>query len=225
MLLDQAGMGPGRDLYRCQYRRTGRVRSGNAQVLCGLHQGNCKIDCPASTNSPGCGGVLSNTVGETLFGTAAECCAAKFGWINKDLCVAMVTGAYTNKFYVDYASNSCKQDCAVGTNNCGGNPGDKSMQLFDTAASCCSSKLSYVNQAACTSKSTSGTAAAAAAATGSNKWYVDWSISKCAKDCATGSDRECGGLAETWEQATFGSWQVCCDTKLGWVKDSDCHLG
>jgi hypothetical protein len=167
--------------------------------------------------------VLTNTAGEQLFDTAAACCSAKFGWINKDLCTAMGTGGYTNKYYVDYQSNSCKQDCAAAAGtNCGGNPGDKSMQLFDTAAACCSSKLSYVNQASCTSKSTTGTATAAAAATGSGKWYVDWSISKCVKDCTSGTG--CGGLAETWENAEYTSWNACCDARLSWVKDADCHL-
>jgi hypothetical protein len=199
--------------------------TGTLDYYADYSSGTCKKDCAASNTSPECGGVLSSTVGTQLFDTAAACCSAKFGWINKDLCVAMGTGGYTNKFYVDYASQSCKQDCAAAANtNCGGNPGDKSMQLFDTAAACCSSKLSYVSKASCESKSTTGTAAAAAA-TGSGKWYVDWSISKCAKDCSTSGDAECGGLAETWESAEYSSWQSCCSSRLSWMSKDSCHLG
>lgn len=34
------------------------------------------------------------------------------------------------------------------------------------------------------------------AATGSNKYYVDWTAATCVKDCSTGAD--CEGLAESW---------------------------
>jgi hypothetical protein len=196
--------------------------TGSLKFYADYDAGTCKKDCAVSGTSPECGGVLENTVGEQLFDTAAACCAAKYGWVDGDLCVAMATDAYTNKFYVDYSDNACKQDCATGTNNCGGHPSDKSIQMFDTAAACCAGKLSYLNQATCESKSTTGTAASA---TGSSKWYVDWSVSKCAKDCPTGSDPECGGLAESWENAEYTSWSACCDARLSWVSDADCHLG
>jgi len=198
--------------------------TGSLKYYADYDSGTCKMDCAEASTSPQCGGVLTNTAGVQLFDTAASCCAAKFGWIDKDLCEAMGTGGYTNKFYVDYSDNACKQDCAAASNtNCGGNPSDKSIQLFDTAAACCSGKLSYLNQAQCESKSTTGSAASA---TGSSKWYVDWSISKCVKDCPTsGSDAECGGLAESWESAVYSSWSACCDARLSWVKDADCHLG
>ncbi|KAL3797099.1 hypothetical protein HJC23_000437, partial [Cyclotella cryptica] len=158
-------------------------------------------DCAVATTAPECGGVLANL----------------------DLCTAMGTGGYTNKFYVDYADNACKQDCAAASGtNCAGHPGDKATQLFSTAQACCSSKLSYLNQAACVSKSTTGSAASA---TGSAKWYVDWSVSKCVKDCPSGgTDKECGGLAESWESAEYTSWSACCSTRLSWVKTADCHL-
>jgi hypothetical protein len=146
-----------------------------------------------------------------MFASLATCCSSKFGWIDSDRCAALTTGASTTKWYVDYQSNTCKQ---------GWGP-DLSMQYFSSAATCCSTKLGWVQASTCTGANAGGTAGA-----GSNKWYVDWSIGKCAKDCAvSGSDAQCGGLAEAWKQATFTSWQVCCDAKLPWVKDSECHLG
>lgn len=196
--------------------------TGTLKFYADYTAGACVKDCPAAVTSPECGGVVANSAGVQFFDTASECCSAKYGWIDADLCVALGSGTYINKFYVDYADKSCRQDCASGTNNCAGHPSDLSIQLFDTAADCCANKLSYVNQEACESKSTTGTESAA---TGSSKWYVDWSISKCAKDCAVGSDAECGGLAENWELADYDSWSACCDAKLSWVRDADCHLG
>lgn len=198
--------------------------TGTLKYYADYSSGTCKKDCAAANTSPECGGILTNTAGESLFDTSAACCAGKFGWIDTDLCAAMAVGGYTNKFYVDYADKACKQDCAAASNtNCAGNPGDKSTEMFSTAAACCSSKLSYINSAQCEAKSTTGSAASA---TGSNKWYVDWSISKCVKDCATGSDSECGGLAEDYEsnQGLYSSWSQCCNTRLSWVRDADCHL-
>jgi hypothetical protein len=178
--------------------------------------GTCKKDCDGGSE---CGGILSNTAGVQLFENQDDCCAAKFGWIDEDLCVAMGTGGYTGKFYVDYADNACKQDCPTGTANCGGNPSDKSIQMFEDADTCCANKLSYLNKATCVAKSNG----VASAAVGSGKWYVDWSISKCVKDCADSADTECGGLAENWENADYSDWGACCAARLNWVKDEDCH--
>jgi hypothetical protein len=196
--------------------------TGTLKFYADYTSGTCVKDCPAANTSPECGGVVANTAGVQFFASASACCTAKYGWIDNEFCVTMGTGTYTNKFYVDYADKACKQHCATGTNNCGGHPSDKSIQMFGSAADCCSNKLSYLNKDLCISKSETGTESAAA---GSSKWYVDWSISKCAKDCPTGSDAECGGLAETWENADYSSWKACCDARLSWVKDADCHLG
>ena len=197
--------------------------TGSLKYYADYTSGACKMDCAVSATSPACGGVLASSVGVQLFDTVTACCAGKFGWIDKDLCKSLGDGTYTGKFYVDYADNACKQDCAAASGtNCGGHPGDKATQLFSTAALCCSSKLSYLNQATCVSKSTTGSAASA---TGSAKWYVDWSISKCVKDCPSGgTDKECGGLAESWESAEYTSWSACCSARLSWVKTADCHL-
>eukprot|EP00804_Cyclotella_cryptica_P028904 CCRYP_008477-RB/>CCRYP_008477-RB protein AED:0.31 eAED:0.31 QI:0/0/0/1/0.5/0.33/3/0/438 len=185
--------------------------------------GTCKKDCPVSDTSPECGGVLTNSVGETLFPTAAACCSAKFGWIDTDLCEAMVTKGYTDKYYVSYSDNACKRDCKTTSSpECGGNPTDLATQLFTTAAECCSKKLSWVNSASCITKSETGSEAAA---TGSLKWYVDWSISKCVKDCPVGAtDTECGGLAEKWESAEYTTGAECCKQRLSWVAPADCML-
>lgn len=186
--------------------------------------GTCKKDCAVSDANPECGGILTNTAGETLFDTAKDCCASKFGWINSDFCQALATGGHTNKYYVSYTDNACKKDCAVSGSSpeCGGNPTDQSTQLFATASECCSSKLSWVNLSMCVSKSETGSAATV---TGSGKWYVDWSISKCVKDCPESAvDPECGGLAETWEPTIYSTASACCNEKFSWMDLASCKL-
>ncbi|KAL3781784.1 hypothetical protein HJC23_009214 [Cyclotella cryptica] len=175
--------------------------SGSLKYYADYTSGTCKKDCAVATTAPECGGVLANSVGVQLFDSAATCCAGKFGWIDKDLCTAMGTGGYTNKFYVDYADNACKQDCAAASGtNCAGHPETRPLSSLSTTGS-------------------------AASATGSAKWYVDWSVSKRVKDCPSGgTDKECGGLAESWESAEYTSWSACCSTRLSWVKTADCHL-
>ncbi|KAL3798284.1 hypothetical protein HJC23_000198 [Cyclotella cryptica] len=48
---------------------------------------------------------------------------------------------------------------------------------------------------------------------GSEKWYMDWTVSKCVKDCKTGTD--CGGLATLWD-TLYHSQSECCKEKLWW---------
>ena len=54
-------------------------------------------------------------------------------------------------------------------------------------------------------------------ATGTAKWYVNYSAGTCVQDCTGASP--CGGLAETWEEL-FGDKKKCCDEKLWW--NSNC---
>ncbi|KAL3782658.1 hypothetical protein HJC23_010167 [Cyclotella cryptica] len=101
--------------------------------------GTCKKDCLVSATSPECSSVLSNSVGEALFPTAAACYSAKYGWIDTGLCKAMVTEGYTNKHYVSYSDYTCKKDCETTASSpeCGGNPTDLATQIFTTADECC----------------------------------------------------------------------------------------
>eukprot|EP00804_Cyclotella_cryptica_P014427 CCRYP_004774-RA/>CCRYP_004774-RA protein AED:0.14 eAED:0.21 QI:0/0/0/1/1/1/3/0/345 len=193
--------------------------SGSLKYYADYTSGTCKKDCAVATTAPECGGVPCQLRSSTR--CYLLCWQVRVDRQGPLHCHG--NWRIPNKFYVDYADNACKQDCAAASGtNCAGHPGDKATQLFSTAATCCSSKLSYLNQAACVSKSTTGSAASA---TGSAKWYVDWSVSKCVKDCPSGgTDKECGGLAESWESAEYTSWSACCSTRLSWVKTADCHL-
>ncbi|KAL7468994.1 hypothetical protein ACHAXS_009230 [Conticribra weissflogii] len=178
----------------------------------------CKQDCAISASAPTCGGIAKD-LWKTLYSDASSCCAAQFSWIDKTLCAAMSTGTYTNKFYVNYSSNKCQQDCATGSgasSACGGHPADLSVTLYSSASDCCKAKLGSINLSTCTAAST-GTSA-----TGTSEYYVDWSITKCVKNCPiSSSDSACGGLAETWEKL-FPTKSACCSGSLSWLEANKC---
>jgi hypothetical protein len=136
----------------------------------------CAKDC--ATGGANC--VPATYMSIDLYDTSLECCRGKLSWLDSAICDANSNGTpiastFTNKFYVDYASNACKQDCVeTDPAPCGGNP-SSDKTLFDSAESCCREKLSWLDLNLCVSN-TNGVAP-----TGSNRYYVDWTILKCVK--------------------------------------------
>jgi hypothetical protein len=53
---------------------------------------------------------------------------------------------------------------------------------------------------------------------GSNKYYADYSQSKCVKDC---TESDCGGLVGgVWDEL-YDDKSTCCAQKFWWVEDCD----
>jgi len=181
----------------------------------------CVQDCDTvGTPSAACvspGGVADGN-GETLFDTAALCCAKKFSFMDGDLCEARSVGNYTNLYYMDYTTegDKCTKDCdpASADPACGGSPGDLSVKLFADATSCCSEKLGWADQAQCVAESNG------VAYNGTESYYIDWSVTKCAKDCEGAAP--CGGLADKW-MTTYASAADCCAV-LKWVDPNECLI-
>lgn len=132
------------------------------------------------------------------------CCNAYYSWAF-DECMVL-GGADASKsalsgFYVDYSSSSCKQSCfkkdANATKNCGG-IAPKWKETFPKVEDCCSIKLFWIDQASCIAHSTNSVLKDEDK--GSKKWYVDWTVYKCVKDCVKGYEKSCGGLAHHWDQ-------------------------
>lgn len=136
----------------------------------------CAKDCAAG----GANCVPATDMSTDLYDTSLECCKGKLSWLDSAACDAISNGTqlaptFTNKFYVDYSNNACKQDCPdTNPAPCGGNP-SSDKTLFDNAQSCCREKLSWLDLNVCVSN-TNGVAP-----TGSNLYYVDWTILKCVK--------------------------------------------
>ena len=115
---------------------------------------SCVQDCKTGFEDH-CGGLRENNF-VSIYDTAEACCAAKFNQIDSSLCEARSKGGYTNKFYVNYLENKCSKDCKEGTGACAGSPDDSSLKLYDSAESCCSSVLGWLDQDLCVEDTISG---------------------------------------------------------------------
>eukprot|EP01082_Thalassiosira_pseudonana_P001948 g2096.t1 g2096 contig11:711293-713012(+) len=83
-----------------------------------------------------------------------------------------------------------------------------SVFMFEDLEDCCE-KYYWWNLAECL-----GSAANA----GSNKYYADYSQSKCVKDC---TESDCGGLVGgVWDEL-YDDKSSCCAEKFWWVEDCD----
>ena len=59
--------------------------------------------------------------------------------------------------------------------------------------------------------------------TGSGKWYINWGISKCVKDCEKSEGGSCGGIkAGSWI-LTHSSASACCTAHMSHADISDCQ--
>mmetsp|Transcript_35828 Transcript_35828/g.76501 ORF Transcript_35828/g.76501 Transcript_35828/m.76501 type:complete len:691 (+) Transcript_35828:139-2211(+) len=173
----------------------------------------CVKDCATGAGT-GCNGILKQTNGVKMFDTAAACCSGAFNWINKDVCEARSNGSgHSNLFYPDQSKAICMQDCTGGT-PCGGAPKDLSVPMYTDIASCCKTSIGWQNANKCaqTPESESGT----------EEYYISWTLKKCVKNCPTSQGGACGGLAENWD-GLFGSSSTCCSQPyFSWMPAKDC---
>mmetsp|Transcript_20073 Transcript_20073/g.42253 ORF Transcript_20073/g.42253 Transcript_20073/m.42253 type:complete len:568 (+) Transcript_20073:272-1975(+) len=105
----------------------------------------CVQDCVG--DSP-CGGLAESW--DPLYDTVNTCCDTKLNWVTE--CVTKSGGTSTGataaaattsgKWYVDYDTDTCKQDC-VGSAPCGG-AAESWEVLYDTVSACCQGKLWWV---------------------------------------------------------------------------------
>ena len=84
-----------------------------------------------------------------------------------------------------------------------------SMWMFDELEDCCDTNYPW-DLATCL-----GASAAAA----SDKWFVDYSLDKCVKECV--GDEPCGGLIDGSWVDLFESQSECCSKKVWWNTKCD----
>lgn len=181
----------------------------------------CMRDCasggPFDINGD-CGEIVSDGWVK-LYDTVQDCCKARMGWQNPDLCASQLNPSSqgTKKFYVIHREIKCAQDCPASDGApCAGPPVNPAEQLFDDASKCCEEKLPWLSLFKClaaTNGSNSGVVS------GSEQWYVDWKHYKCVKDCVGGAP--CGGLKESWDE-DYASASECCK-QIAWVPANKCH--
>eukprot|EP00804_Cyclotella_cryptica_P008054 CCRYP_004558-RC/>CCRYP_004558-RC protein AED:0.04 eAED:0.04 QI:1123/1/1/1/1/0.8/5/276/517 len=181
----------------------------------------CMRDCasggPLDINGD-CGEIVSDGWVE-LYDTVQDCCKARMGWQNPDLCASQLnpSSTGTGKFYVIQHDKKCAQDCPVTDGApCAGPPDNAAEELFDSVTECCKSKLSWLSLGKCLA-ATNGNDPEVASGTG--QWYVDWTLNKCVKDCV--GNVPCGGLKESWDEG-YNDSTDCCQ-RISWVPTNKCH--
>ena len=99
----------------------------------------------------------------------------------------------------------CVQDCKVGLeDHCGGVRKNTYAPTFDSVETCCAGgQFNHINPELCAARSTSSY---------TNKYYVDYSNTKCSKH----SEGEDGPVNLSVE--LFGTAELCCSAKLSWSK-------
>jgi hypothetical protein len=165
-----------------------------------------------------CGGLLTY---QTSYGSLTTCCSTHFQNLIPDYCeylaevgsetgVAAYAGTGT-KWYSDASNSICKKDCTVGSNtpvaspdpSCGGVITNSYIQLYDTAAACCSAELSWVS--GCETKSTAGEGEP------TELYWPD--PSGCREDCDTASN--CASAPST--ARLYATAEECCKQANSWV--------
>ena len=147
-----------------------------------------------------------------LSGTKEECCEKFYTWnVIKCTGATPILANPNGGYYPDWESSSSSGTCL----NDGNVPtymiSNQNYYIFDTLEKCCNKHFSWnINKCLGTSST----------ATGTNKWYVDWTDSKCVQDCV-GTSQSCGGIAEGWDEL-HSSQEECCEKKLSWLKKREC---
>jgi len=213
------------------------VASGGEATNTGKWEANymeetCTQDCPVSSSNPTCGGTPKD-LSQPLYASMEDCCKQKFSWMG-DSCMCKADPTLTvcveaaTKWYAsDKDNGKCKRNCDDSADDECGGMASVGQTLFDSAEECCdpSNNTRFTGQTAiqnceCQGIDPNDTTLCVAAA-GDNRWYVKGT--KCVKNCPTGSDDECGGLADSWVWNFFSSASACCDTsQFQGIEFEDC---
>ena len=139
-------------------------------------EAQCVQECDGAEDR--CGGRASSF--QHLYKTFNACCEHHLFWSTD--CEAYDAngnageglGEPTNKYFVDYQSGSCLQDCEPGPFGCAQVP--PPIVLYDDIDTCCTIGQSWVDYEYCTSRSIDSY---------SDGWVVDFSNEKCGESsCA-----------------------------------------
>ena len=209
----------------CIANTNNAAAEGSEEWFVDYQENICVQDCAVDAAKPGCAGVLKDSSTAT-YASAEACCVAKLGWIDKTSCTVKSTGGTaapdtgSDKWYVDYQSNSCAQDCEAVTATCT-SPGKilsvtDTQTLYDDATACCKAKLSWMSEDLCVALS-SGVF--------SDLFYVDYQNNKCQQDCdstAAGAAASCTGHPTDMSVAMYATAAECCKGSLGWLSEDIC---
>ena len=104
-----------------------------------------------------------------------SCCERHFNWAYSD-CISLSGGSpsalATGNWYVNDQEKICQQDCAKESDGPCGGLAESWNTLYETAANCCTEKLSWIASSTCIAHSTLTTVV------GTSQWYIDWALKK-----------------------------------------------
>jgi len=110
----------------------------------------CHQDCPKEVGGP-CGGLVKPW--DTLYGTAAICCAEQLSWVASPTCESksnLTIAVGTSYWYVDWALEKCVKDCDDSSDaNCGG-LAERWDELYGSSSSECCDRIWYIERNECT---------------------------------------------------------------------------
>jgi len=148
-----------------------------------------------------------------IYSTTDECCQ-RLGWVDRDLCQAKslsnsLSIGRSNKYFADYATGRCFQDCDPALDGCALVP--PPVNVYPTIEVCCSKGLSWVEDSYCTSRSNNKY---------TNGWVVDFTNEKCIQDCDPAAGYPCSEH-NNHEAKIYSTTDECCQ-RLGWVDRDLC---
>ena len=96
---------------------------------------------------------------------------------------------------------------------CHGRPSSY-KELYDTFQQCCERQTWWLTDCSLPYHDADGNR-------NSGLWYVKYEtngLSKCTRDCYEGTDENCGGKAEEYDEL-YETFNECCETRLWWQQD------
>ena len=209
--------------------------TGSLDYYVDYENNRCVQDC-ADDTATDCvtpGGFVEDT-STMLYADAALCCAAKLGYMNKDLCESNsdATSTGTGKFYADTQNGKCIVDIDATDSLCAaGGPAElyeckratpTSGALYNDPTACCKGGLAYVDEDLCVALTTGEP---------SEKWFMaDQQDGGCVKDCSaaeltsnSGGPEDYCAVPDNLNIKMYESAATCCSTQLGWIKKETCE--
>eukprot|EP01082_Thalassiosira_pseudonana_P013693 g12117.t1 g12117 contig6:1247234-1251799(+) len=203
--------------YSC-YSFSGNILEGSCNAEKSCYQIAAMISTGSCNAVEACYGVNGYDIGGCACNTANECkCSSVPGAYVCDDSSDVFTNAQdatcpvgAGQWFPDWAGANLGCVKNVGSNNAPSymlyNP---SMWMFDDLEDCCDKNYPWDLT----------TCLGASAAAGSDKWFVDYSLNKCVKECV--GDEPCGGLVDGSWVDLFESQSECCSKKVWWNTECD----
>ncbi|KAL7538162.1 hypothetical protein ACHAXR_008330 [Thalassiosira sp. AJA248-18] len=147
-----------------------------------------------------------------VYSSLDSCCTQHYSWVYE---ACMGEGGepvgHTNKYFSDYGSGSCLQDCPPGPDRCATVP--PPVNLYDSIESCCSIGQQWVDYLFCTSRSVDEY---------TYGWVVHWAHEKCVKDCDPLEGLPCADPKHEDQSAQIYATPEECCARLNWLDQDAC---